>query len=344
MAVKLFQPYISEESRSLVQEVLSGTTISSGPMVKQFEKELEETLNLKNVTTVNSGTSALELAYEIAGLVKRDEVIVPVLTCTATNIPLARRGVKVVFADIETDLNVSVLDVAKKITHKTRAIVFVHFGGNNRGLKEILALAKKRNILVIEDAAQALGSTYWGKADMTCVSFGAIKTITTGDGGMIVCKRKKDADKARRLRWYGYDREKKLRKGDCDLTEAGFKMNMNEIAAAIGIGNLHDLPGLLDHRRMIGEIYKSYGMFAHVWLAGGFTKHYTALKSALGMIGYEIGQHHYRNDQYTIFGGRKLFPNMGHLEKKYFFAPLHHGVTEEDAHTIGTIYERFQKA
>lgn len=339
MAIKLFQPYVSWHSRFNVLKVLGSGYLSAGKTVIRFEEEFAKTFGFENVVSVNSGTSALEIAYDLCDLKKGDEVIVPVLTCTATNIPLVRRGIKIVFADIDYDLNISIQDVEKKITPKTKAIVFVHFGGNNRGLRQLLILAGRQDIRVIEDAAQAIGSDFWGYSDFTCVSTGAIKTLTTGDGGFIICKNKEDHEKAKRLRWYGYDREVKLKEGDTDLTEAGYKMNMNEISAAIGLGNLKALPRLLAHRKRLAEVYAHYGIKAHAWLAGATTFDYEGLKAIYQTQGIEIGQHHYRNDKYTLFKKFKTkCPIMDEMEGKYFFVPYHHGVTITDAHKIGTIY------
>ena len=156
MAVKLFRPYISWRAIFYVVRVLLGTEIAEGKWVKQFEYEFGKKFNKKNVVALNSGTTALELAYELAGIQPGDEVITPVLTCTATNIPLVRRGAKIVFADIDYDLNINIEDVKNKITNKTKAIVFVHFGGNNRGLKELAHICSEKGIILIEDAAQAV--------------------------------------------------------------------------------------------------------------------------------------------------------------------------------------------
>ncbi|MDP3958169.1 MAG: aminotransferase class V-fold PLP-dependent enzyme, partial [bacterium] len=223
MRVKLFQPYVSPLARKLVQKTLSTSWIGEGPVVKRFELEFGKKFGLKNVAAVNSGTSALELAYELADIGRGDEVIAPVFTCTATNVPLVRRDARIVFADVDYDLNMDVEDVRRKITKKTKAIIFVHFGGNNRGLKELLALCRKRGIVLIEDAAQAVGSEFWGKADFAAVSLQAIKTLTSGDGGFLVCKKMSYCVKAKRLRWFGYDRDKKQKLGDIDLKEAGYK-------------------------------------------------------------------------------------------------------------------------
>lgn len=334
--LKLFTPFVSEEAITNVTRVLRSGQIAEGPEVKQFEYELEN-LGLQNVVLVNSGTSALELAYELAGIGEGDEVITPVLTCTATNLPLVRKGAQIVFADIDYDLNINIQDVKNKITDKTKAVVFVHFGGNNRGLSDLVELCQSKGIVLIEDAAQALGSDYIGVSDFTAISLQAIKTITSGDGGILLCKRKEDAQKAKKLRWFGYDREEKQTKGDIDLNLAGYKYHMSDVAAAIGRGNLLHLEELIAHRKKIGEIYKSYGLFSHLWLAGGLTEDYGGLKKALNDAGYDMGQHHYRNDKYSIFGGRLPLPVMGQIEFSYFFVPLHHEVTEEDAHAIGSI-------
>ena len=167
--LKLFKPFISEESKVNVLRVLNTDFIAEGEEVKLFEQELEAKLGKKNILTVNSGTAALELAYELAGIEEDDEVITPILTCTATNLPLLHRKAKIVFADIDYDLNINIEDVKKKITDRTRAIVFVNFGGNSRGLAELVELCSARGIKLIEDAAQAIGSDYWGKADFTAV-------------------------------------------------------------------------------------------------------------------------------------------------------------------------------
>jgi dTDP-4-amino-4,6-dideoxygalactose transaminase len=334
--LKLFKPFISQTARENVQRVLNSDSITEGEEVKLFETELEQKLG-KKCLTVNSGTSALELAYELAGIKEGDEVITPVLTCTATNLPLVRRKAKIIFADTDYDLNINIQDVQNKITNKTKAIVFVHFGGHNRGLADLVAICRKRNITLIEDAAQAIGSNYWGQGDFAAVSLQAIKTITAGDGGLLICKRDEDYKKAKRLRWFGIDRDDRSR----DMTEAGYKYHMNNINAAIGRGNLMYMGELMNHIHALGEVYRSYGLFSYAWLAGGFTENYDKLKEALNEEGYECDQHHYRNDKYKIFGERQNLPIMDSIENKYFFVPLHYGVSLEVAHKIGKICQKY---
>lgn len=341
--IKLFQPHVSPLARKMVQKVLFGVWLAEGPVVKEFEKEFAKKFNLKNVAAVNSGTSALELAYELAGIGPGDEVIVPVFTCVITNIPLVRRGAKLIFSDIDYDLNPNIEDIKKKITNKTKAIVFVHFAGNNRGLKELLAICKKRKICLIEDAAQAISSDFWGKADFSIVSLQATKTITSGDGGFLICKNKRDCDKAKRLRWFGYDRAKKQKLGDIDLKEAGYKYQMCDVTASIGLGNLLSIDPVLVHNKRLQKIYNTYGLQSYPYITFGFTNNYKKLKLVYKKEGIEMGRSIFRNDKYTLF---KKFeskcPVMNELEGKYFFVPCHYGISEKLAHKIGQIFKDFK--
>lgn len=339
--LKLFKPYVSLRAIYYVTRTLLSSQLAEGPKVKQFEKEFGEKFNKKNVVAVNSGTSALELAYELAGIMPGDEVIVPVLTCTATNLPILHRKAKIVFADIDYDLNINIQDVKNKITKKTKAIVFVHFGGNNRGLRELLSICKERGIILIEDAAQAVGSEFWGRAEYTAVSLQAIKILTSGDGGLLICKRGKDAEKARRLRWFGIDREEKQKGIDVDVKEAGYKYHMNDISASIGLGNLRSIDKVIAHQKELMKIYESYGLQANIWLAGGSTHvHVEDAKEAYSKIGVQVGDHHYRNDKYTVFGGRvDDCESMDWEENYYWFVPQHYGVSKRMAHKIGKLYK-----
>lgn len=341
--IPLFKPYMSWRAGFYVLRTLYSGQLAEGKQVKQFEKEFGEKFNQKNVVAVNSGTSALELAYELAGIKEGDEVITPVLTCTATNLPLVRRGAKIVFADINYDLNINIEDVKRKITRRTKVVVFVHFGGNNRGLRELLALCKSRNIILVEDAAQAVGSDYWGKADYTAVSLQAIKLLTSGDGGFLICRSNKDYEKAKRLRWFGIDRDKKQKGIDVDVKDAGFKYHMSDVTASIGLANIRSIDKVIAHRKELIKIYKSYGLQANMWLTRGYGDVEEA-KKLFKSYGFIVGDHHYRNDKYTVFGGRqKKTPIMDKLEGNFFFVPNHYGVSLSDAYKIGQIYEYIQR-
>lgn len=344
--ITLFRPYVSWLARIYALKVLMGTQLAEGPVVVAFEKAFGRRFFKKNVVAVNSGTTALELAFELAGVGPGDEVITPVLTCTATNLPILHRGAKIVFADINEDLNLSVEDVERKITDRTKAIVFVHFGGNSSSLGQLMVLARRYGIRVIEDAAQSVGAPIgkWGIADFTCVSLQAIKTLTAGDGGFLICRDDEDCAKAKRLRWFGYDRPLKQKLGDTDLLEAGYKYHMNDVNAAIGLGNLRALHVALKKRARIRSEYRYaakrleyYGVkvLCYPWLIILVHKDATRIASFLKFNGIDSGPYHYRNDKYTVFGGRREdLPTMDRLEHAYTLLPFHHGMKEEDVYRV----------
>jgi perosamine synthetase len=342
--LKLFKPFVSWRAVWAAIRVLRSGQLAEGPEVKKFEEEFAAYHGLDRCLAVNSGTSALELAAHLLDLKPYDEVIVPVLTCAATATPFARRGCRIVLADIDSDLNVSVDDVSRRITPRTKALVFVRFGGNDRGLTEMRALADRHGIPLIDDAAQAIGARNLGVADFAAVSLQATKTVTSVDGGFLICRSDAHHERAKRLRWFGFDREVKQRLGDAQLEEAGFKFHMNDLAAAIGRANLRCLPKLLAHREKLAAVYRAAGLFAHPWLAGSFTGDYAGLKARAGAAGIEIGQHHYPLDGYHAFDyllsenatKENVIerPIMRALEGRYYFVPYGHHVSVRQAKRI----------
>lgn len=353
--IKLFQPYISEKSKENVLRVLNSTQIAQGPEVDLFEQEFADKFGFEawQVVSLNSGTSALELAYELTGIQKGDEVITPVLTCTATNIPLARIGADIIFGDVEghDSLNLDPQDLMLKISHETKAVVFVHFGGSSDCIRRIEDICEDYDTDLICDAAQALGNTLSRRARFSCISLQAIKSLTAGDGGILICRDRRDADKARKLRWFGYDRVLKQKLGDTDLDLAGYKMHMNDISAAIARGNLEDWDKIKQHRLEINTIYfnrgSGQGFIGGIWnpqvigLPYVAYKHHCANKDPYSVWdGFEIGQHHYRNDKYTLFKhADSVCPNMDKIGDDYFMLPCHMGMTLEDAeHIAKTIW------
>lgn len=341
--IKLFKPYISPKIDDVLLKVIHSGYIAEGEEVKQFEIEFSKFFNKKNCVALNSGTSALELAYLLAGIKEGDEVIAPVLTFVGANIPLLRIKAKIIFADIDPhNFNIDVNDVKRKITDKTKAIIFIHFGGNNENLEEIINLGQKNNIKVIEDAAQAIGSKKWGIADFAAVSFQAIKMLTTGDGGMLICKNKQDQERAKCLRWFGMDREKRQSNDYADVSEPGYKYHMNNIAAVIGRKNLLDMDKIISHRFELIEAYKKFDFSAEntriipsLWSCTVVTPQRDELREFLAKNGIQTAIYHYRNDNYSIFGGEKQnLKNMNKLENNYFLVPIHQEVTIKDVKFI----------
>jgi dTDP-4-amino-4,6-dideoxygalactose transaminase len=363
--VPIFYPHIPKNSLKSMKKVLSGRWIGQGPLVDNFEKEFKKkfTNNLPCVA-VGSGTDALHLAYLLAGIKKGDEVICPVFTCTATNIPLLYIQAKIKFADIDPNtLNISIKHVKKLITKKTKAIVFVNYGGLPCNLKELNIIAKKNNIKLIQDAAQSLGSTYNNKpitnySDFTIFSFQAIKHISSGDGGLICFKDKTLEKKAYRMRWFGIDRLKKQGgTWENDIKEIGFKYQMTDLGACLLLESLKEFKKISSHRKKIYNIYlkkfqknkfikiiNETGKFTHsTWLFTIITDKKDYLQKKLRLAKIESNQVHFRNDRYSIFKNfvkNKRFPNMDFVEKKYLVLPVHTKMTIADAHYVANMVNK----
>jgi dTDP-4-amino-4,6-dideoxygalactose transaminase len=353
--IVLFHPYIPKNAVKYVTDTLSTRWIGQGPKVAKFESDFSKKFcNNRTSLAVGAGTDALHLAYILSDLKPGDEIIAPVFTCTATNIPFLYMGVKVVFADIDkTTLNISVNHVRELVNEKTRAIVCVHYAGLPCDMDELNAIAKEWNIPVIEDAAHALGASYknipiGAISDFTMFSFQAIKHITTGDGGMLSLKDEKLRQKAEKIRWFGIDRTAKQNgHWDNDIKDIGYKYQMTDIAAALGLAGLEEFDEIFRCRQKLFSIYEKglqdivglsfigggYKDRVHAaWLCTVIAENRIDLQKKLREHNIESNQVHYRNDRYSIFGKRRdNLPNMDAIEDKYLVLPLHPKVREEDA-------------
>ncbi len=352
--IMLFYPHVPESAVSAVTEVLHSRWIGQGPKVAQFEKEFGTKFGGSgHALAVGSGTDALHLAYLLAGLQPGDEVITPVFTCTATSIPFLYMGVKIRFADVDPEtLNINVNHVRSLISEKTKAIVCVHYGGLACDMDELHAIASEYNIPIIEDAAHALGATYKGRfvgqlSQFTMFSFQAIKSLTTGDGGMLVVQDQELVPQAERIRWFGIDRSNK-QKGtwENDIWEVGYKYQMTDIAAAMGLAGLHEFDRTLAYRQRLFDIYRSglqgidgirligadHTDRTHAaWLCTALVEKRVDFMKYLRAHRIESGQVHYRNDRYSILGGRRDdLPNMDAVEENYIVLPLHTHIKESD--------------
>jgi perosamine synthetase len=362
----LFHPYISKNSFKNVKKVLSGRWIGQGPLVDKFENNFKSLFAKKNhCISTGSGTDALHLSYILSGLKRGDEVIAPLFTCTATNIPFLYMGVKIKFADIDPQtMNIDVQSVKKLITKKTKAIVCMHYGGLPCDLDELLKISRKYKIPLIEDAAHALGATFNGKpvgsiSDFTMFSFQAIKHITTADGGMLCIKNKKLINKAKRIRWFGIDREKKQKATwENDIYEVGYKYQMTDLGASIGLDGLKDFKKILEHRKKIFNIYleklsknknllcvnKDDGKRTHAaWLFTIISSKKDLIQRKLRERKIETNQVHFRNDKYSIFKNfvkGKKYPNMDYAENKYLAIPVHHKVSIQKANYIADLINK----
>ena len=359
--IVLFYPHISERARQMVYAQLGTRWIGQGPAVEKFESEFSN-MFCDGLTTaaVGSGTDALHLAYILAGIKAGDEVITPLFTCTATNIPLLYIGAKPVFADIQPhSLNIDVDHVRRLVTEKTKAIVCVHYGGLPCDMDELRGIVDHAGVPIIEDAAHALGASYRGRSigsisKFTMFSFQAIKHLTTGDGGMLAIKDARLLSKAKRIRWFGIDREGKQKATwDNDIWEIGFKYQMTDISAALGLAALEEWEEVCTHRRNLLAIYErglsnvsgiqfvGGGLADRVhaaWLCTVIAKDRVNVQRKLRENSIESNQVHYRNDRYTLFReSRGSFPNMDAIEDEYLVLPLHTRMTSADVERVVSV-------
>jgi len=355
--IVLFHPHVPKRAKEYVCDTLDSRWIGQGPKVELFEARFAATFGLPGpCISTGSGTDALHLAYLLAGIERGDEVLVPLFTCTATNLPLLYIGAKPVFVDVDPGtLNVSVSDMRRKVSERTKAIVCVHYGGLPCDMAEIRALADEYSIPVIEDAAHALGARYDGKpigaiSEFTMYSFQAIKHLTTGDGGLLTFLDAGLAATARRLRWFGIDRaDKQGGTWENDIWEIGYKYQMTDIGAAIGLAGLEEIDETLRYRRSLYQRYVSnlkqvkYVRIVDdfdprkehaAWLFTILVDQCNECQMKLRSRGIESGQTHYRNDRYSVFGCQEEFPAMDSVDDNYLILPLHTKMSVGDVDRI----------
>jgi perosamine synthetase len=357
--MNFFNTHISTRSIELAAQVLQSTWISEGKMVKEFETQLTTTLGIVNPVAVNSGTSALHLALVLAGVGPGDEVILPAQTFVATGLVILMQKAIPVFADIDPITgNISPKSIREKITQRTKVIMPVHWGGYPCDMDEINQIASQNNLAVIEDAAHALGATYKGKpigalSQFTAFSFQAIKHVTTGDGGVLGCLNDHDAKKAFSCRWFSIDRANSqpsiLGERSYDITEIGYKYHMNDLAAAIGLGNLEDFPQRLAHRREIAACYRAVlqtvpglqllkadpDRESASWLFTVLVEQRENFISKLAEFGIPASVVHLRIDHNSVFGGlRTDLPGQDFFNERQVAIPVHEALTDTEIDLI----------
>lgn len=261
----LSRPSIGEAEIEEVVSTLRSGWITTGPKVGRFEKKFKDYLGVQESVAVSSGTAGLHLALLAAGIGPGDEVITSTMTFAATVNTIVLCGAKPVLVDCERGtLNLDIKGVEAKIGEKTRAIVPVHFAGQSCPMDELLEIARKYRLFVIEDAAHALGTEYKGRkigtiGDATVFSFHPIKAITTGEGGMIVTPQGEWADKMRLLRFHGVTTSAWARQSGEPTPYAielpGFKYTMMDIQAALGIRQMDRLESFIERRTALASLY-----------------------------------------------------------------------------------------
>ncbi len=343
------RPSIDEETIGAVAEVLRSGWITSGPRVEQFEKGLAEYLGgRRRVRTFLHATGALEEALVLCGIGPGDEVIVPAMTFAATANVVVRLGAKPVLVDVDLRSRSLLLDqAAAAITPKTRAIMPVHLNGLAADLDGVYALAKKHDLRVVEDAAQAIGTLYKGRkigsfGDVVVFSFHANKNLTTIEGGAVSVASAEEAQTLEILRFHGIT---KFADGTMDVTRAASKHNMTDVAACVGLGQLKHLDEFNRKRRalacryfeLLGDerlgVVPARGDEGHSWHMFTLLPEYShacpdrrTLRERMHRQGIGLGIHYQALNQFSFY--RKLgyregqFPNAERIGLETVTLPL----------------------
>jgi dTDP-4-amino-4,6-dideoxygalactose transaminase len=323
----LFSVFMPENVDQAVSQTLHSGFIAEGNKVQEFSARIGGFIGNPRVVMVNSCTMALTIAYKASGVGPGTEVIATPITCVASNIPIKQLGGDIVWADVDPETGMVTAETIEPcITKKTKAICVLHKEGDPAEMDAIYALAKSHGIKVVEDAAHAIGARYHddligSRGDFVCFSFQAIKHITTGDGGALLCGDEEDYLKARKLKWFGIDREKRENKDVWrnDISEWGYKGNMNDIAATIGLAQFDHIDRLLAAFNENGKRYSELlqdvpGItqlkrdprhFSTYWAYCLLVENREHVISELAENGIHAAQIHPRNDIYSMFNANR---------------------------------------
>lgn len=366
----LFKVHVSkEEALAKVGDVFASGFINEGVQVSELTLQLSKTLESNNLILTNACTSALTLALHLTGVGPGDEVISSPMTCVAGNVPIVNLGANIVWGDVDSSNGMlDPMDVSKKITDKTKAVVVVAWAGTPPQLQDLWKICDRRGIKLILDAAHAFQARYHGTpihewANYTCYSFQAIKHFTTGDGGALVCLDSNDHKRAKALKWFGIDRDRakdesgnwKGQQWDVDIEEAGYKFNMNNVAAAIGLSQLPYVDKIMTAHRANAAAYdklfagcdrvrrstRPFGGESSFWV---YTMKVDPKRSrlqrdellkALNEEGIMAGVVHVPNDDYTAFQRFKAdLPGVRDFSANQFNLPCGWWLNEDDIRHI----------
>ncbi|MHB9004822.1 MAG: DegT/DnrJ/EryC1/StrS family aminotransferase [Coriobacteriia bacterium] len=357
--IRMFEPTVSETAVQRVSDCLRSGWIGEGKGVRAFEEAFSRKFGLPISLALNSGTAALHLAMLGAGVGPGDEVITTAHTFVATAMTVLQVGAVPVFADLMPGgSNIDPADVERRIGPQTKAIVIVHYGGYPCEMDEFRSIAASRGVALIEDAAHALGATYRSEpvgafGDFAAFSFQAIKQLTTGDGGMLVCADENRHREALKRRWFGIDRERRvpseLGEAEWDIREIGFKYHMNDIAASMGLAHLETFDAAQQKRRELNVRYRRE--LANVgglrlleersdregacWLFTVLVENRLDFVRAMHSRGIEAAAWHRRIDAHSVFGGRRTdLPNLEAYDEAQVSLPLRDTLGDDEVERI----------
>ena len=253
--IPVFRPSMGQEEINALAEVIKSGWIGLGPKTKQFEKEFAKYIGVKYAVALNSATAALHLAFKVLDIKDREVITTPMTFISTNHAILYNNGIPV-FTDIQKDtLNIDPRQIESKINKNTKAIMVVHLFGHPVDMDPITKLAKKYNLFVIEDCAEAHGALYKGRkvgslGDIGCFSFYSNKIVTTGEGGMITTNNAKIAEKSRSLKCLAFGTKNKFMH-----KSIGYGYRMTNIQAAIGCAQLKKIEDIIDKKRKIANYY-----------------------------------------------------------------------------------------
>lgn len=342
-----------------LESVLYSGMIAEGEHVYRFESEFSKKFGLENVLATSSGTAALHIAFILSGVEPGDEVITTSMTAEPTNTTILQLGAVPVFADVELSTgNLSPESVESLITKKTKAICVVHYAGYPAKLNELRKIADRNNLSLIEDCAHALGGEYTDKpigsiGDYSIFSFQAIKHMTTVDGGVLALKNSEKVDLARRLRWFGLS--KGVPRTEVDITRFGYKYNMSNVAAVIGLEQLKGVSPLLERHRDNGRFFNlalanipgiSPAFVEKIanpsyWLYTLGTDDFEDVERLLNSNGIMASKLHRPNHLHSVF--KPFYSNLPQLQefyKKLIHIPCGWWVTDEQRERIVNLLKR----
>jgi perosamine synthetase len=256
--IPVYQPSLNGNEKKYVNECLDSTWISSkGKFVSEFENSFASYVGVKHATTVSNGTVAIHLALLALGIGEGDEVIVPTLTYISSVNTIVYTGAKPVFVDsLQETWQIDPSDVIRKITPKTKAIMAVHLYGHPCDMDALVAICKEHNLFLVEDCAEAIGTLYKGKhvgtfGDVSTFSFFGNKTITTGEGGMVITNDETLHDRAVHFKGQGLAKHRQYWH---DVI--GYNYRMTNICAAIGLAQLEQVENVLIEKKRVADTYR----------------------------------------------------------------------------------------
>lgn len=364
--ISLFRVHMPGSVLEPLKATLFSGYIGQGPKVDEFERALAPWVGSPNGLLVNTCTSAIRLALRLAGVGPGTEVITTPQTCTASNTPILEQYADISWADIDPWTgNIDPLDVERKITGRTKAIIAVHWGGYPCQLDELIAISRKYGVALIEDAAHAFGATYRGRkigsyGSYTTFSFQAIKHLTTIEGGLLVCPSVDDYRRGRLLRWYGIDRDTPRADLRCDenVVEAGYKYNFNDVGAAIGLEQLKYIGGILERHRANAKFYRERltglkrvkllnyqaDRESAYWLFTIRVDDRKGFQEYMKTQGIMVSQVHVRNDIHTAFKAfRRNLPGVDEFTREQVSIPVGWWVSDEDREKIALAVEEWSR-